>query len=85
MSDPDGDQKIQVYGYPLRLIRTLEETGGDADQSLFVSFDTAQAIMEEVQRQPKPAFEIAPESISTAMVKIRLGSTPHDVAVRMLE
>ena len=85
VSDPDGDQKIQVYGYPLWLIRTLEETGGDADQSLFVSFDTAQDIMEEVQRQPKPAFEIAPESISTAMVKVRMGSNPHDVAVRMLE
>jgi putative ABC transport system permease protein len=85
VSDPDGDQLIQVYGYPLRLIRTLEETGTDADQSLFVSFDTALAIVEEVQRQPKPAFEIAPESISTAMVKVRLGHDPHDVAVRILE
>jgi putative ABC transport system permease protein len=85
VSNPDDDQTIQVYGYPLRLIRTLEETGTDADQSLFVSFDTALAIVEEVQRQPKPAFEIAPESISTAMVKVRLGNDPHDVAVRILE
>ncbi|MFN2183438.1 MAG: ABC transporter permease [Anaerolineae bacterium] len=85
VSDPDGDGNIQVYGYPLRLIRTLEETGTDADQSLFVSFDTALAIVEEVQRQPKPAFEIAPESISTAMVKVGLGQDPHDVAIRILE
>ncbi len=85
VSDPDGDDKIQIYGYPIRLIRTLEETGGDADQSLFVSFDTAQAIMEEVQRQPKPAFEIAPESISTAMVKVGMGDNAHEVAVRMLD
>jgi putative ABC transport system permease protein len=83
--DPDGDQNIQVYGYPIRLIRTLQETGSDVDQSLFVSFDTALAIVEEVQRQPRPAFEIAPESISTAMVKVRLGNKPHEVAVRMLE
>jgi putative ABC transport system permease protein len=83
--DPDGDQNIQVYGYPLKLVRTLEETGGDVDQVLFVSFDTAQAILEQVQSQPKPAFEIAPESISTAMVKVRLGSDPHEVAVRILE
>jgi putative ABC transport system permease protein len=83
--DPDGDQNIQAYGYPLKLIRTLEETGGDVDQVLFVSFDTAQAILEEVQSRPKPAFEIAPESISTAMVKVRLGSDPHEVAVRILE
>jgi putative ABC transport system permease protein len=85
ISDPDGDGSIHVYGYPLRLIRTLEETGGDVDQSLFVSFDTAQAILEQVQNQPNPAFEIAPESISTAMVKVRLGHDPHQVAVRMLE
>jgi putative ABC transport system permease protein len=85
VSDPDGNQNIQVYGYPLRLIRTLEETGGDVDQSLFVSFDTAQAILEQVQNQPNPAFEIAPESISTAMVKVRLGHDPHQVAVTMLE
>jgi len=85
VSDPDGDQKIQIYGYPIRLIRTLEETGTDADQSLFITFDTAQAIVDEVQRQPKPAFEMAPESISTAMVKVRLGSDPHEVAIRILE
>ena len=83
--DPDGDGGIQVYGYPLKLIRTLEETGGDVDQALFVSFDTAQAILEQVESQPEPAFEIAPESISTAMVKVRLGSDAHEVAVRILE
>ena len=85
VSDPDGDQKIQIYGYPIRLIRTLEETGTDADQSLFITFDTAQAIADAMQHQPKPAFEIAPESISTAMVKVRLGSDPHEIAVRILE
>jgi putative ABC transport system permease protein len=83
--DPDGDQNIQVFGYPLRLVRTLEETGGDVDHTLFVSFDTAQAIMEQVQSQPRPPFEIAPESISTAMIKVRLGTDAHQVAVRMLE
>jgi putative ABC transport system permease protein len=85
VSDPDGDGNIHVYGYPLKLMRTLQETGGDVDQVLFVNFNTAQAILEQVQSQPKPAFEIAPESISTAMVKVRLDSDPHEVAVRILE
>ena len=84
ISTPDAGN-IQVFGYPLKLVRTLEETGGDVDQVLFVSFDTAQAILTEIQSQPKPAFEIAPESISTAMIKVRLGTDPHDVAVRILE
>ncbi len=83
--DPGGDQNIQVYGYPLKLVRTLEETGGDVDQVLFVSFDTAQAILEQVQSQPEPAFELMPESISSAMVKVRLGDDPHEVAIRILE
>lgn len=83
--DPDGDGKIHLHGYPLRLIANLEETGGDVDQTVFVSFDTAQTIIELVQSEPRPAFEIMPESISTAMVKVRLGSNVHDVAVRILE
>ena len=85
VSTPDGGANMQVYSYPLKLIRTLQETGGDIDHTLFVSFDTAQAILEQVQNQPRPPFEIAPESISSAMVKVRLGSDPHEVAVRILE
>jgi putative ABC transport system permease protein len=82
---PEGSRSIEVYGYPLQLIRTLEETGGDLDQTVFVSFETALAIQEHVQSQSKPPIEIAPESISTAMIKVRLGSDPHEVAVRILE
>ena len=83
--DPDGDGGIQLYGYPLMLIANLEETGGDVDHTIFVSFDTAQAILDLVQNEPRPAFDTMPESISTAMVKVRLGSNVHDVAVRILE
>ncbi|HSJ53695.1 MAG TPA: FtsX-like permease family protein [Anaerolineae bacterium] len=83
--DAENDGKLQAYGYPLKLVRRLQETGSDVDRALFVSFDTAQAILEEVQRQAKPAFELAPESISSAMVKVKLGSDPHEVAVRIME
>ncbi len=83
--DPDGDQNIHVYDYPIRLVRSLNEMGGDVDQTVFISFDTAQAIMDQVRSQPRPPFELAPESISSAMVKVRLGSDPHEVAVRILE
>lgn len=83
--DDGDDARLQAYGYPLKLVRRLQETGSDVDRTLFVSFDTAGAILDEVQRQPEPAFELAPESISSAMVKVRLGSDPHEVAVRILE
>jgi len=85
ISAPDGARGIHLYGYPLRLVRTLPEMGSDVDQTLFVSFETALALHEHVQAQPRPAFEIMPESISTAMVKVRLGSDPHQVAVAILE
>jgi putative ABC transport system permease protein len=81
----DGEGKLQAYGYPLKLVRRLQETGGDVDRALFVSFQTAEAILEEVQMQPNPAFELAQESISSAMVKVRLGTDPHEVAVRIME
>jgi len=83
--DAEGDSNLQAYGYPLKLVRRLQETGSDVDRTLFVSFQTAEAILEEVQRQPQPAFELAPQSISSAMVKVRMGSDPHEVAVRILE
>ena len=85
VSAPDGGDKIQVYGYPLKLMRTLQETGSDVDHTLFISFDTALAILAQVQDQPQPPFELAPESISSALVKVRLDSDPHEVAVRILE
>jgi putative ABC transport system permease protein len=85
VAGPDGEDTIQVYGYPLRLVRTLQKSGGDVDQTLFVSFDTALAILEVVQSELRPPFEIAPGTISSAMVKIGLGRDPHEVAVRILE
>jgi putative ABC transport system permease protein len=83
--DAGGDGKLQAFGYPLKLVRRLQETGSDVDRTLFVSFQTAEVILDEVQRQPDLAFELAPQSISSAMVKVRLGNNPHDVAVRILE
>jgi putative ABC transport system permease protein len=83
--DAAGDGKLHAFGYPLKIVRRLQETGSDVDRTLFVSFQTAEVILDEVQRQPEPAFELAPQSISSAMVKVRLGSIAHDVAVRILE
>ncbi len=82
---PDGGQRIHLYGYPIHLLRSLEEVGGDIDQTVFISFETALAILEHVQMEAQPAFEINPHTISTAMVKVRLGHSPHDVAVSILE
>jgi putative ABC transport system permease protein len=82
---PAESGTLDAYGFPLRIVGRLEPTGGDIDQTLFVSFETAQALFVYVQAQPKPAFEIAPESISTAMIKVDVDNDPHEVAIRILE
>jgi putative ABC transport system permease protein len=67
------------------MVGRLEETTSDIDQTIFVSFETAQALFVHVQAQPQPAFELAPESISSAMIKVAMDSDPHQVAIRILE
>ena len=76
---------LDVYGYPLHTVARLEPTEGDIDQTIFVDFDTAQALFVHVQAQPRPAFQIAPESVSSVMVNVDMSADPHEVAIRILE
>ena len=76
---------LDVYGYPLHIVARLALTESDIDQTIFVSFETAQALFIHVQAQPEPAFEIQPESISSVMINVAMGDDPHEVAVRILE
>jgi putative ABC transport system permease protein len=82
---PLAGNTLDVYGYPLHTVARLEPTEGDIDQTIFVGFDTAQALFVHVQAQPKPAFQIAPESISSVMVNVDMSADPHEVAIRILE
>lgn len=82
---PGADNMVDVHGYPLNVVRRLERTESDIDQTIFVSFDTGQALFIHAQALPEPPFEIMPQSISSAMVKVKLGADPHDVAVSILE
>jgi len=85
ISTVDSGQTVSVYGYDLKLAGQLQPTGSDLDQSLFMTFDTAQDILRHTQGSGPPPFKIAPGSISTAMVKVAMGSDTHDVSVRVME
>ena len=85
ISAVDAGQTVSVYGYDLKLAGRLQPTGSDLDQSLFMTFDTAQEILRHTQASGTPPFKIAPGSISTAMVKVAVGSDTHDVSVRVME
>lgn len=82
---PVEGNSLDVHGYPVQIVAKLQPTESDIDQTIFVSFETGQALFVHVQAQPEPAFEIMPESISSAMVKVDLDADPHEVAVRILE
>ncbi|MFN2227520.1 MAG: ABC transporter permease [Anaerolineae bacterium] len=82
---PVEGNSLDVHDYPLRIVARLEPTEGDIDQTIFVSFETAQALFIHVQAQPEPAFEIQPESVSSVMVNVKMGADPHEVAIRILE
>ncbi|MGQ9554917.1 MAG: FtsX-like permease family protein [Anaerolineae bacterium] len=76
-----GEGTIVAFGYPLLLHTRLAATGTDLDNALFVSFETAQAIADSSGGQ----LDIVPASMSSALVRVRLGSDPHEVAVRLME
>jgi putative ABC transport system permease protein len=80
---PNGEQNIKVYGYFLTLKATLEPTGTGLDQSMFITFDTAEDI---ARLSPTLAVEplvIPANSISAALVRVTPGVDPHNVAVEI--
>ncbi len=67
---PAGEEYIYIYGYPVDLVGNLDATGTGLDQSLFFTFDTAQAIVEISYEEAVKPLEIPANSISSALVKI---------------
>jgi putative ABC transport system permease protein len=82
---PEGQDNIKIYGYFLTLKANLEPTGTGLDQTMFVTFQTA----EEIARlSPTLAMEplvIPPDSISAALVKVNPGDDPHEVALEIFK
>ena len=82
---PEGQDNIKIYGYFLTLKGNLEPTGTGLDQTMFVTFQTAEDI---ARLSPKLAVEplvIPQNSISAALVRVNPGVDPHDVAVEIFK
>ena len=80
---PAGADNIKIYGYFLTLKGNLEPTGTGLDQTMFITFETAEDI---ARLSPKLAVEplvIPADSISAALVRVTPGVDPHDVAVEI--
>ena len=85
ISATEGEQNIKVYGYLVTLKENLEPTGTGLDQSMFLTFDTAYDIASKSQVQAESPLTIPPDSISAALIKVKPGSDPHAVAVRIMQ
>jgi putative ABC transport system permease protein len=80
---PEGQDRIKIYGYSIALKGNLEPTGSGLDHSMFFSFETALEIARLSPVQAERALVITPNSISAALVKVKAGADPHQVAVQI--
>jgi putative ABC transport system permease protein len=81
----EGEQNIQLYGYLVTLKENLEPTGTGLDQTMFLTFDTAYDIASKSMAQAESALVIPPDSISAALIKVKPGSDPHEVAIQIMQ
>jgi putative ABC transport system permease protein len=82
---PAGEQNIKLYNYFVTLVANIEETGTGLDQSMFVTFDTAQDMARISVSQAKQPLVIPQESISAVMVKVSAGTDPKQVALKIIQ
>jgi len=82
---PGGGSTLSLFGYPLDRVDRLEPTATSIDDTVFVSFETAEQILDWTQERGVQGLDVMPGSISAIMVKATLDSDPHEVAVRILE
>jgi putative ABC transport system permease protein len=82
---PGGGSALSLFGYPIELVGRLEPTATSIDDTVFVSFETAEQMLAWTQERGIGGLEVMSGSISAIMVKVTLGSDPHQVAVRILE
>lgn len=80
----EGDE-LYFYGSEFELSGRLAATGTSIDRTVFVNFETAERMVARSDQSGTGALNIMPGSISAMMVKVELGSDPHDVAARILE
>jgi putative ABC transport system permease protein len=82
---PPGEQNIKLYGYFITLVGNLNATGTGLDQTMFLTFDTAQDVALKSRTQAERPLEIPPDSISAVMVRVAPGTDVRAVAVQIMQ
>jgi putative ABC transport system permease protein len=77
---PAGQDKIKLYGYDFDLVGNLEPTGTNLDQTLFMTFPTADAMAAASQTKAKMALPVLQDTVSSVLVKVDPGADRSEVA-----
>jgi len=80
---PEGEQNIKLYGYFVTLRGNLEPTGTNLDQSMFLTFETAQAVAKGSKTLAEKPLTIPADSVSAILVNVRPEADPRLVARRI--
>jgi putative ABC transport system permease protein len=81
---PEGEQNIQLYGYFITLKANMEPTGTGLDQSMFLTYETAEDIARLSPNLAEKPLVLPKDSISTVLVKTAPGEDPYNVALRIM-
>jgi putative ABC transport system permease protein len=81
---PEGEQNIKIYGYFVTLKANMEPTGTGLDQSMFMTFETAQDIARLSYTMAEEALVIPENNISAIMVKLEPGNDPYAVSLDIM-
>jgi putative ABC transport system permease protein len=82
---PEGEEKIKLYGYEFDLVANLERTGTNLDQTLFMTYATANAMQEISQTEAKMALPVLTDTVSSVLVKVDEGADRTQVAAAIGE
>ena len=76
---------IPLLGIDLQVVSQLSGTGTSLDQSLFVTFETAQDLAERFQNQPEQITGLEPSYVPGFMVDVSKMADPQKVANQILQ
>lgn len=85
LSLAEGSQGATFFGMALKPVARLAATETSIDNTLFVSFETAERMLAWSQQQDSGGLDIMPNSVSAVMVRLELGSDPHEMSIRILD
>jgi putative ABC transport system permease protein len=82
---PAGMENIELYGYLLTLKGNMSATGSGLDQSVFMTFETAQDVARISRSLAVKPLEIPTDQISAVLVKLQPGVNQRQAAVDILQ